>query len=96
MQGDETYAADSLIDVGPAPPPPNKCEFDLGPPAGGQAAYPPQNPGFAYPPPVQPQGVRVKNTIGYRLSVYLMINCDISKGCKILYLNSFNIDSISL
>jgi len=55
MQGDETYAADSLIDVGPAPPLPNKCEFDLGPPAGGQAAYPPQNPGFTYPPPVQPQ-----------------------------------------
>ena len=55
MQGDETYAADSLIDVGPAPPLPNKCDFDLGPPAGGQAAYPPQNPGFTYPPPVQPQ-----------------------------------------
>merc|ERR1712141_13056 len=35
MQGDETYAADSLIDVGPAPPLPDKSEFGLGPAGGG-------------------------------------------------------------
>ena len=53
MQADETYAADSLVDLGPAPPLPNKSEFGLGPPVGGGAAVPPQP--FTYPSPVQPQ-----------------------------------------
>ena len=57
MQGDETYAADSLIDVGPAPPLPDKSEFGLGPPGGGssfpQQAATPQS--FNYPSPVPPQ-----------------------------------------
>ena len=53
MQADETYAADSLVDLGPAPPLPNKSEFGLGPPIGGGAAVPPQP--FTYPSPAQPQ-----------------------------------------
>ena len=61
MQGDETYAADSLIDVGPAPPLPDKSEFGLGPsefghnPGGGGGSFPPQGAPFNYPSPSQPQ-----------------------------------------
>jgi len=55
MQADETYAADSLIDIGPAPPLPNKSDFEFGPPAGGGASYPPQAAPFNYPAPIQPQ-----------------------------------------
>ena len=53
MQGDETYAADSLIDVGPAPPLPDKSEFGLGPAGGG--SFPQQGATFNYPTPTQPQ-----------------------------------------
>lgn len=55
MQGDETYAADSLIDVGPAPPLPDKSEFGLGPPGGGGGSFPPQGAPFNYPSHTQPQ-----------------------------------------
>ena len=55
MQADETYGANSLIDMGPAPPLPDKSDFDFGPPAGGGGSYPPQAAPFTYPAPIQPQ-----------------------------------------
>lgn len=45
---DECYAADALLELGPAPPLPNKAELEAG------GAFPP--PGGAFPPPAAPTG----------------------------------------
>ena len=59
MKADEVYAAEALIDMGPAPPLPNKNDFLDDQPsggAGGGAAVPPQvQQPFNYPAPIQPQ-----------------------------------------
>merc|ERR1719264_1808748 len=53
MQADETYAADALLELGPAPPLPNKADL------AAAGALPPPGPGAAAaaggPPPMQPQ-----------------------------------------
>lgn len=53
MANDETYAADALIDLAPAPPLPDKKDFEDPPPPGGASNPPVQPPHvpFNYPPP---------------------------------------------